>query len=215
MIKFKLKRDIYALSILLVGVIIALWAYPQLPEQLPTHWNIKGEVDGYSNKLSGLGLSFGIALAVYIGFYLQDKIDPLKKNYDRFGKVYFIVRDILITLFILLEFFIIFSSLGYIGSSNRIIFIVLSILMIVMGNYMPTFKRNWFLGIKTPWTVSNEEVWNKTHRLGGKLFIVAGVLGLVESLLLSTNYIFFAGVMVAALGSTIYSYWLYKKLEDN
>ncbi|OCL26766.1 hypothetical protein U472_11745 [Orenia metallireducens] len=209
-----MKRDLYAIIILLLGLGIVLWAYPQLPEQIPSHWNMRGEVDGYTAKPFGAFMNLLIGVAVYLGFYFLAKIDPLKDNYNRFNRGYLLIRDTIITFFVILNLMPVLSGLGYIKDVSRSIFILFSLLMISMGNYMPTFKRNWFLGIKTPWTVSSEEVWNHTHRIGGKLFMLGGLLGLIESIFMDSTYLFLIGVIGASLGSTIYSYWLYKKIGD-
>jgi len=214
MSKFSLKRDFYSLIILLLGLGIVLWAYPKLPQQIPSHWNMKGEVDGYAAKAFGAFMGLSIAALIYFGFYLLAKIDPLKKNYQRFNKGYLLIRDTMITFFVLLNIISVLAGLGYIEDASKSIFILFSLLMIAMGNYMPTFKRNWFLGIKTPWTVSSEEVWNRTHRIGGKLFMLGGLLGLIEAIFMDSSYLFLIGVIGASLGSTIYSYWLYQKLAD-
>jgi uncharacterized membrane protein len=213
MSNFNIKRDLYAIIILLLGLGVVVWAYPQLPEQIPSHWNMKGEVDGYTAKPLGAFINLLIATAVYLGFYFLAKIDPLKDNYQRFNGDYLLIRDIMITFFVILNTMPVLFVLGYIEDVSRSIFILFSVLMIFMGNYMPTFKRNWFLGIKTPWTVSSEEVWNRTHRVGGKLFMVGGLLGLIEAIFMDSTYLFLVGVIGASLGSTVYSYFLYKKID--
>ncbi|SJZ84152.1 SdpI family protein [Selenihalanaerobacter shriftii] len=104
-------------------------------------------------------------------------------------------------------------ALGYIKNVNKAIFILISLLMIIFGNYTPTFKCNWSLGIKTPWTLASEEVWNRTHRFGGKLFMIAGVISLIGTLLTSNAYYLSLSIAVAVIGSIIYSYWSYHKIE--
>ncbi|SDC62417.1 MULTISPECIES: SdpI family protein [unclassified Candidatus Frackibacter] len=209
---FNWKRDIYSLIILLIGILAVIWNYPELPAKLPIHWNLHGEVDNYMNKPLGAFIGLIIGLAIYIGFYVLASIDPLKENYQRFNKIYKLIRDIMITFFVVINSIPVLVALGYIENVNKTIFILMSLLMIIFGNYTPTFKRNWSLGIKTPWTLANEEVWNRTHRFGGKLFMVAGIVSLIGTLLTSNAYYLGISVAIAAIGSVVYSYLSYKKI---
>ncbi|SJZ83103.1 SdpI family protein [Selenihalanaerobacter shriftii] len=209
---FNWKRDIYSLVILLIGILAVIWSYPELPAKLPIHWNLHGEVDNYMNKPLGAFIGLIIGSAIYIGFYVLASIDPLKENYQRFNKIYKLIRDIMITFFVVINSIPVLVALGYIKNVNKAIFILISLLMIIFGNYTPTFKRNWSLGIKTPWTLASEEVWNRTHRFGGKLFMIAGVISLIGILLTSNAYYLSISVVIAAIGSVVYSYWSYKKI---
>ena len=210
MMKFKLKRDIFSLVVLAAASIFILWIYSGLPDQIPINWGMSGEVDGYMSK--PLGAFWGIlaGIGIYLFFYLQLVIDPLRENYERFEDKYWLIRDLMVVLFVGTNLYGIFWALDYIREPSIIIALI-SILFIVLGNYMPTFKRNWFLGIKTPWTLSSEESWNKTHRLGGKLFIATGLIGLAEALFLSGNRLFGGAAIVTAVVSFGYSYLIYRR----
>ncbi|ACL69037.1 SdpI family protein [Halothermothrix orenii] len=210
--KYNIKRDIFAIFILLVGVGFALASYPKIPDKVPIQWGLDGNVNSYANKFPGAFWGVFAALGIYIFFYLQLIIDPLKKNYERFKDKYWIIRDITVAIFVSLNFMSIFWSLGYM-KNNNIIILLISILIIAIGNYMPTFKKNWFLGIKTPWTLSSEEVWNKTHRLGGKLFVLSGLIGLIEILFFDSSKIFLGSLILTGVLCLAYSFIVYKKME--
>lgn len=157
--------------------------------------------------------TFCIGVIIYVSFYLLRLIDPLKQNYQRFDNIFKLVRDILLTFFVVFNLIPQLSQLEAIMNIEQIKLILSALLMIVLGNYLPTFKRNWFIGIKNPWTMSSEQVWNRTHRLGGKLFVLAGVLSLIHIMMTGIIWMLFASVLTASIWVTIYSYWLFLKLD--
>lgn len=148
------KREILIWIVLLLPNIYFLIVYGQLPDELPIHWNIQGEADDYGPKYV-LPL---IHVAVYFLLLILPKIDPRKKNYDIFSKTYFKLRFAIVLFFGALNSVVFTSELGYEFDLARIVVMGVLLLFVVLGNYMGNIRPNWFIGIRNPWTLENEEV---------------------------------------------------------
>lgn len=211
------KRELLPISMIVLIIILGFVLYPSLPEQMPSHWNAQGEVDAYTGRTFSVVLYPAMTLFIYLLMFVLPKIDPLKKNYDKFSNVYFWTKVLLVGFFSLIYIFTLFFSLGKI-SFNISFFIVplISLLYIVLGIFMPKIKKNYFYGIRTPWTLNSEEVWNETHRVAGKLFVGAGIISLFGVLFKGqiSMIIFLISILTAAFGSVIYSYIIFKKLDN-
>ncbi|GAK76930.1 SdpI family protein [Nonlabens sp. Asnod3-H03] len=192
--------------------------YSDLPDSLPMHWNAQGEVDHMGNKRELWLIPILLTGLMYVILKYVPKLDPkgqIKKMGNKFGHL-----RVAITLFqTALAVGIIYMSTTYKDgdtSSPTWIFMLIGLLFIVLGNYMPAMKPNYFVGIRTPWTLENENVWRKTHRVGAILFITSGIIILITSLLFDMQIAFYAtiGTAFAIVAWTfIYSYTLYKKLQ--
>lgn len=212
-IKYSIKTEILPFIILFATVALSFWAYPLLPDLVVSHWNFAGQADGWSSREFHTLLFPGILFAMYLMFSLMPKFDPHAERYSEFAGAYLMMRN-----FILLIFFVIFaaatfSNLGYAINIGATVAGAVGVLMIFLGNYFGKLKRNYFIGIKTPWTLASENVWNKTHRLGSRLFIVWGI-GLMLAPWLASQVAFvilFGGLIVMLTWLSVYSYWLYKK----
>lgn len=181
----KHKNKIYLLSLIIISFIIPVALYSKLPDLMPIHWGISGEVDNYAPKAFAAFLPPVIMIGMWLLMEFSPKIDPKKANYSKFMGSYRIMMNILITFFFLLHIAVIASSLGYDIPIDIVVPGLVGILFIVIGNYLPKSRSNFFYGIKTPWTLTSEESWRKTHRLGGKLFVLAGIVTIIGSLLFS------------------------------
>ncbi len=202
---------VLSVAIILIALILGALVYDQMPDQVASHWNEKGEVDGYMGKFWGVFLMPVISIAMLALFLVIPNLDPLKENITEFRETY--------NLFIF--FFMLFF--GYVWAltivwnfrpfnMNSAILPATGLLFIFIGYMLGKAKRNWFIGIRTPWTLSSETVWDKTHQLGGKLFMASGVLAIL-GIFFGEYAIWFT--LVPLLGSTVYllvySYLLYKK----
>lgn len=180
---FKKKINIYSLILIVLVLTMTIIFYDKLPEEIPIHWNLKGEVDNYVSKPFGAFLSPLLMVAIWLGMKFLPNIDPRRHNYKKFESSYEIAIGVLVTFAFVLQMAIILSSLGYDISMDRIIMVMAGVMFVVIGNYLPKAKSNFFYGIKTPWTLSCEISWKKTHRLGGRLFVVSGLAIILSSLL--------------------------------
>lgn len=210
---YKKKSDIYNVIIIACSILLTIIVYNKLPDLVPTHWNTMGEIDKYSPKAFGAFMAPVIMIFTWSGMKFLPKIDPRKKNYEKFDKSYSVIVSILLTFFLVIHAVTLLAALGYGISIEKIIPLIVGVLFIVIGNYLPKSKSNFFYGIKTPWTLSSEVSWRKTHRLGGKLFVVAGIVCILSSFLLNGNIkavVFFIAIMIAAIVPIVASYFYAK-----
>ena len=206
------KSELIVLLIILLSVLVSLYFSPKLPPQIASHWNYKGEVDGYMSKFWGLFLMPIVLFVLFLMFLIIPKLDPLKANVEKFRK-YFDGFIIIISLFMLaIQLLIILWSLGIKIKPNIMFPIGFAILFYYLGIMLIHSKRNWFIGLKTPWTLSSDIVWDKTHKLGGKLLKICGVISLVGILFQTYAIIFvLVPIIISVIYLTIYSYTEYKK----
>ncbi|MGE5425492.1 MAG: SdpI family protein [Bacillota bacterium] len=211
--KITMKTEWRALLILAAAIGLSAWAYPQLPETVASHWNFQGNVDGWTNKTFHSLFFPGLLIFIYVLLLVTPYLDPRKERYAEFTGVYQLIRDSI--LFVMASVFAIatFFNLGYDINVGKTVAFLIGLLFIVLGNYFGKIKRNWFVGIKTPWTLSSENIWNKTHRLGGRLFMVWGLLMILAPWLTFQwgMLIVLGGVIALVIGVYAYSYVLYKK----
>ncbi len=216
-IKPTFKTEILPVIIVILAIISSFYFYANFPEQVPIHWNAAGEVDNYGSKTLGAFLFPGIILGMYLMFLIIPYIDPKKKRYVEFRKVYHVLKTVLVFFMAVMYFIASFNALGYNISVERWIPIMVGALFVLLGNYMSKIKPNWFMGIRTPWTLSSEEVWNKTHRVGGKVFMLGGVIIALTAFMpvAFRMIIFFIAVGLILAGTIVYSYIAYRQEENN
>jgi len=206
------KSEFVVLALVLVSFILSAAFYPQMPERVASHWNAQGQVDGTMSRFWGLFLMPLILVGLALLFIAIPRIDPQKANIEQFRKYYdgFIVLILLFMLAIHCQ--VILWNIGIRISPTITLPIGLGLLYFYAGILLENAKRNWFIGIRTPWTLSNETVWEKTHKIGGKLFKLAGVIALVG--VFFQRYAFFfilVPVILVTLYTTVYSYFEYQK----
>lgn len=207
------KSEMAILGIILISFIISIYFYPQMPEKIASHWNAQGQVDGYMSKFWGLFLMPFVLIGLGLLFVAIPKIDPLRANIEKFRKYYdgFIILFFVFMLSI--HFQLILWNSGIEISPNVILPIGLGLLFLYIGILCENAKRNWFIGIRTPWTLSNDVVWDKTHKIGGKLFKIAGVVALFGIFFQKyTLFFILVPVILVAIYTIIYSYFEYQKV---
>jgi len=210
------KSEIISLLIIMISFIIGISFYSLLPDKVASHWNAKGEVDGYMSKFGGLFLMPIISLVLLLLFIIIPKIDPLKHNIEKFRKYF---NGFIVLMMLFLFYLYILTILWNIGVRFNFVHLlvpIFSIFFYYCGILIQKAQRNWFIGIRTPWTLSNEQVWNKTHKIGGILFKIAGIISLI-GILLPEYALFFVicPVIIASLFPVIYSYFAYQKLTKS
>ena len=201
-------------GILVLTFAISILAWPYLPDRMASHWGLSGEVNGYMPKVWGLLLIPFLSGGLTLLFLIIPRIDPLKANIAKFRKVYdgFIIVFLLFLLYI--QCLVIFWNLGTRFNFSQLLSPALAVLFYAMGILIGRAKRNWFIGIRTPWTLSSERVWEKTHALGGKLFRIAAVVTLLGVLLPGLAIFFIlAPVLTASVYLVVYSYFEYMQEE--
>lgn len=211
--KFRIANYAIAIfHILLAGIL-----YPSLPQQIPMNWGFNGTVS-YSDKHQ-LFFLCGMALFMAFLFDILPKIDPRNKNYVKFGS-YYDYFCIFMQIFLLIMTGIILMESFRPGSLSvpMIVMILTGILFVFLGNVMPKIKSNFYMGFKTPWTLSSEEVWYKTHRLGGKCFFLAGILMIALSFLANEKISFWlimGAILIASALPMVMSYVWWKQEQKD
>lgn len=204
--------DLISGLIILATIGSVFYFYPLLPERVITHWNFAGQADGYSSKNFQVIFFPALIIFMYLLFWALPKIDPKNKNYANFLLPYKVMQTVFITFMATLFFVTSLVNIGYNISISVFTSLGIGIMFIILGWYMPHLKPNWFVGIRTPWTLSNDEVWARTHRVGGKVFIFAGVLFVVMPYLGEQLFVYSLILFFLMIISTVfYSYWLHRK----
>ena len=205
-----------SLVLLISFYIIALVFYPQMPASMASHWDSSGTVDGFTSRFLGLFLLPLIATALTALFLAIPVIDPLKANIAKF-RLYF---DWFIVLFLVFfEYLYILTIMwnkNVTFDFNQALLPAMGVLFIFIGIMISNAKRNYMIGIRTPWTLANDEVWNRTHLLGGKLFIAAGVLAALGAIWPKYAMVFvLAPILTVTLVTVIYSYIIYQEVTHS
>jgi uncharacterized membrane protein len=193
-------------------VLITLYAYPSVPDTVVSHWNAQGEPDGTMHKLWGMFLLPTLVVVLFVLFIVLPRIDPLKQNVKKFISYYegFIV--VMLAFCTYLQALIILWNQGYIFDMVRFILPAFGCLFIYIGVLLTHTKRNWFIGIRTPWTLDNDTVWEKTHAVGGALFKLTGAITFLGIFFPLYAFWGFIGMVLVCVAVTIaYSYIIYKK----
>lgn len=207
MIKKKLPLLIVTSIITILPVFVGLILLPQLPEQIPMHWNIHGEVDQYGSKYTTLLLPV-FMLALQWLCALMSTIEPKKENIN--GKTFALVLWICPLMSVLMSALVYATALGYALDVEVIVPLVLGALFVIIGNYLPKCKQTYSLGIRTPWALADEENWNLTHRLSGILWVICGVVMMLLSIF-RIGWLLFVVLLPMTVIPYAYSYLLYKK----
>jgi uncharacterized membrane protein len=186
--------------------------FPVLPEKIPMHINVKGEIDGWGNKYQALALPI---ITIVLGF-LTPKLYKIKNsNYN--PKPANIISFGCVCLFNILNYVFLYAAFYPTKYDfNNIVSTSLCIFFIVIGNFFPKLKQNSFVGIRLPWTINNEAVWYKTHRLGGAVWVIGGIIMFPLSLFSSSRHssmVLAIGLIIMTIIPSIYSYVIYKRIN--
>ncbi|WP_286969126.1 SdpI family protein [Flavobacterium sp. UBA4854] len=215
--KLEFKKELPLIGIVLIPFIYLGTVWNSLPEIVPIHWNSKGEIDGWGNKFTLIGMLFILPVFTYIIMSVISKIDPKKKMSLMGGKLYQL-KFVLVLFMSILALFIIYSTKSQSISIPSFIFVLVGALFVILGNYFKVIQPNYFIGIKTPWTLENQEVWKKTHLFAGKLWFIAGLIIIVGSLIFESSAfskVFLTIVFGIAIIPIVYSYLKYRSLKKN
>ncbi len=209
--------EVFLWVIMLIPFIYLATIWSGLPETVPIHFNGKGEADGWGSKNTLIWMPAALIFLTYGLLLVIPKIDP-KKKLETMGKKYEQIKWIMVGLMVAISIMIIYSAKnGEIGLNANLLFAGIGIFYALIGNYFPAIKHNYFLGIRTPWTLENETVWKRTHRLAGGWWMVGGIVIVLSSLMFSNEValpIFVVITLVIALVPIIYSYFEFKKVSN-
>jgi len=209
-----LKGDAPLLAVLVADLAFGLWALPRLPERVPIHWNLAGEADRFGAAWPHAVLLPFVGLACWALVLLFPLVDPLRKNYARFPGTLKLVRWLLPLMGVAVHVVVTLSGLGLPLDHGATVRAILAVFFVVLGNSMAKLRHNWFVGIRTPWTIASEEVWTRTHRLAAPIWVAGGLVQLVGAFLPGTAGEAAIGASLAAmvLVPIGYSYLAFRKL---
>ena len=194
--------------IMLIPMVVGLLIWDQLPEQIPSHWGINGEIDAWSSKAFAVFFFPALLLAIHWLCVLASSADPKSKNYH--PKMLRLVLWICPVISLVLNSLVYCVALGYELNVEIIMPLLVGLLFIIVGNLLPKCRQSYTMGIKLPWTLHNEENWNKTHRFGGKLWVIGGVITMATAFI-GSFWILLGVLIVMVAAPTIYSYRLHLK----
>ena len=186
--------------------------WPLAPERIPTHWNFAGEVDGYGSKGFGLLILPITAVLLFALLILLPRIDSRRANFERFENTYRILRNTLMALMAGINVLVALSARGIAIDVGTILILLVGLSAMVIGNYLGKIRPNGAVGIRTPWTLTSNESWNKTHQMGGKLFVSSGLALIIASLIGVAWAYVTSGVLAGGslIFLVIYSYLVWK-----
>ena len=194
--------------IMLIPMAIGLLLWTRLPEQVPSHWDINGNIDGWSSKAFAVFFFPALLLGIHWLCVLASSADPKFKNYH--PKMLRLVLWICPVSSLVLNSLVYCVALGYELNVEIVMPLLVGLMFIIVGNLLPKCRQSYTMGIKLPWTLHNEENWNKTHRFGGKLWVIGGIITMATAFL-GSFWILLSVLIVMVAAPTIYSYCLYRK----
>lgn len=202
--------------VLVIALTLAITAlaYPALPDRIPSHWNIEGEVDGYLPAPWGVLIVPLVMVSLTALLFLLPRLDPLRENYPKFRRYYDGFILVFAAYLLVVQLQILLAGLGYPVSPTLLFPVVIGGLFVYLGFLVEHAEQNWFVGIRTPWTLSSERVWKKTHARGGLLFKLAGVVA-IAGVLFGRYAVWFVLVPVLAVSVylVVYSYLEFRRGE--
>lgn len=215
--KSNFQKEIPLIIIVLLPFLYLAYVWNTLPDKVPLHWNVEGEIDRYGDKSELILIPILLPLLVYILFTIIPKIDP-KGKIKYMGNKYNTLKTLLTLFMSVIALIIIYIAQHENLYNPNYIILLIGLLFAVLGNYFKTLRTNYFIGIKTPWTLENETVWKDTHKLAGKMWLIGGILIILASLLLNerANLTLFAIItVVITLIPVVFSYLRFQKLTNN
>ena len=209
----KIKLEIFQLLIVLIMIGAALYVYPLLPERVPIHWNALGEPDNYGSRIFAVFLLPFIYIIFYIATIFLPMMDPYRDNILELYISYWGTRLVLGIFFLVIYISTLLKNF-YDFDIVKVILVAMMLLFIVLGYFIRHTKRNFFLGIRTPWTLVDDEIWQKTHEKGGKWMMTLCIILIIMMIFINVTIMFFViiiAIMLLMIGLIIYSYFLHRK----
>lgn len=207
-------RSRWLAPVVVLGMaLLALWAWPHLPERVPVHWNFRFEVDRWGSRWEGVGVMPLATVGLWALAQALRRIDPFRRAYAAWEPTYWLVINLVVLLFAVLECAMVAAALGWPVSVDRVLLGSLGVFFMAMGNYLPRVRRNWWMGIRTPWTLSSERVWRETHRLGGRTFVLGGLVTAAAAWLPRpvVPWVALTGLLVGGFIPVVWSYVLWRR----
>src|SRR5213596_440806 len=203
----------FGLVIAALAVAVSIWAYPQLPPTIATHWNVRGTADGFSSRATAVSIMPLVIFGLTGLFNVLPKLDPRRANYAKFIDTYWLIANAVILFILIGHGMIVATGLGVPVKIDRFMPIGVGLLFIVLGNFLTRVEPNWFIGIRTPWTLSSDTVWRKTHRTGGGLMVLGGLAVTTSAFLPQSAFrpLLIGAVLFMAVSPIVQAFVLWKR----
>ena len=206
-----IRRELLLILLTAIPIAYLLFNWRFLPEQMPIHFDFNGEPNGYGSRLVFLFLPLGL----YLLMLVLPFIDPKKSNYEIFSDTYFKLRIILSVFIGIIDSVIIYNVLHGIEKMGLLIPILVMLIFTLLGNYMGNIRPNYFVGIKVPWTLNNDVVWIRTHKLAGKLWFWGGLIGIAALFVFKNSTMVLVPILlIITIVPIVYSYFIYQKITN-
>lgn len=206
------KQYWIAALVIVVTLIATLAVYSSLPDRVPMHWNFQGQVDDYGSRPT-VFLMPGFMTAIMLVFAALPWLSPKHFEVDTFRSTYLYIMVVIVAFMAYVQALMLWAALSKPIDMTRSILGSLFLLLLLLGNVMGKVRRNFYVGVRTPWTLANERVWHATHRFAGKSFVIGGVAGLVLVILGAGMIAMIVVFPIAVLAPVVYSLVYYKQLE--
>lgn len=209
------RTDVICIAAVLAHIALVAIFYADLPDPVPSHWNAAGDVDGYTPKPWGAWLFPLLTLGVFLLFKVIPWISPHGFRMDSFLNVVNILKLVTVLFMLVIGVTVILAARGAPFDPGDVVLPGVGVLLVVIGNYMGKLRKNFFIGIRTPWTLASDEVWARTHRVGGWMFVLAGLFMIFSGLSgwPDRHGVLVTVILVAALVPVVYSFVVYRNLE--
>lgn len=209
----KQAADILSILFISCVIILALILYPELPERVPTHWNAAGEIDGYMNKPWGVIVLPLTAVFAFLLMKVVPRISPPIRDEDRFRNALSLFQVVMVGFLCGVSILALLAANGVAVRMAEWVSAGVAVLFFVIGVILPKVGPNYFMGIRTPWTLASEEVWDRTHRHAGPLFMLAGFVFLFGAFLNVSIGWFIGSILLLVLWLVVYSYLIHRQIE--
>jgi uncharacterized membrane protein len=210
----KISRvNLASLALVVLTFVMTAALYTSLPVRVPAHWNASGRPDGFIAKPWGPFVLPLVTAGAYLLMRLIPRISPRGFQVERFRRVFEIIQVAIVAFLFVVTMLVLLAGAGVPVPMDRAIVASTGLLLIVLGNFMGKVTKNFFVGIRTPWTLASDEVWLRTHRLGGKLFVAAGAVIVLSGLLGGGLVPVVTAAAAAAVIPIVYSYLIYRRIE--
>lgn len=191
--------------------------YPNLPARVATHWNLAGQPNGWSSRAWGAWMLPAFLVGIWAIMRILPVIDPRGTNYAKFQPAFEAIISAVMLFLLGLHLVVLRAALRHPVEMRRIMPIGIGLLFVVIGNLLPRARPNWFVGIRTPWTLSSDRVWEKTHRFGGRIFVAGGLVSVLAGLfwVQSAHVVLFGAIALIAVSVMVYSYVEWKREQPS
>ena len=209
----KFYADLFSYFLIFATIVCAILLYADLPPHIPTHWNAAGEVDGYTSKFWGILILVLAPVFAMLLLKIIPAISPRGFRTESFSEVVNIFQLTLVGFAAAVAILVMLEARGFDVRINQMIYIGVGLLFFILGYYLGRVRKNFFLGIRTPWTLASDEVWNRTHRIGGRLFMLGGLIMMSAAFVPIATGMLVGVILAVALFPVIWSYVLYRRIE--